>query len=424
MKIAIIGGGISGNMAASLLHQDHDITLFEANDHIGGHTHTHDIEWAGKHYAVDSGFIVFNFRTYPRFTRLLRELDVPIQTSDMGFSVRCERSGLEYSGTGLNGLFAQRRNLLRPAFLRMLRDILRFNREAPALLETDDAGVSLREYLADGGYGREFIDHYLIPMAAAIWSADPGRMQDFPARFLIRFFSNHGLLRIAGQPQWQVIQGGSREYVRRLTAPFADRIRPASVVEAITRLPDHVLVKVHGRAPERFDRIIIATHSDQALRMLTDASPAERAILGAIGYQRNEAILHTDIRVLPRRRAAWAAWNYHILPDTRDRVAVTYNMNILQGLDAPVQFCVTLNNDAAIDPSRIIRTMTYEHPVFTPQAIAAQRGWREINGVNHTWYCGAWWHNGFHEDGVVSACRAVEDFRKHHDEQLPVRRSA
>lgn len=423
MKIAILGAGITGNVAAYELCRDHEITVFEANDYIGGHTHTHDLEWNGRAYAVDSGFIVFNYRTYPEFTRLLGQLGVDVRPSRMSFSVKCERTGLEYSGAGIDALFAQRRNLVRAGFWRMLRDILRFNREAPRLLH-DTSDLSLGDFLAANGYSTEFREHYLIPMAAAIWSADPDEMYRFPARFVLRFFDNHGLLTVADQPQWQVISGGSREYVRRLTRPFADRIRIGAPVEAVIRHPHGVQVKVRGQAPERFDHVFIATHSNQALGMLADASPLEREILGAIRYQPNEAVLHTDAAILPRRRSAWAAWNYHVLPEHRGRVAVTYNMNILQGLDAPVQFCVTLNNSAAIDPARVIRTMTYEHPVFSPQAVAAQQRHDEISGVNRTWYCGAYWGNGFHEDGVVSALRAVGQFRRQGDAQLPVRRTA
>ena len=342
----------------------------------------------------------------------------------MSFSVKCEQSGLEYCGAGLNALFAQRGNLIRPGFWGMLRDILRFNREAPALLDSDDNDISLGDFLAAGAYGRRFIEHYLVPMGAAIWSASPDDMQRFPARFVIRFFDNHGLLSVFDQPQWQVIRGGSREYVRRLVAPFADRIRTGAPVEGIARRGGKVIVRARGHAPETFDHVFIATHSDQALRMLDEPTREERAILGAIPYQRNEAVLHVDANVLPRRRAAWAAWNYHILPEGHGRVAVSYNMNILQGLEAPVQFCVTLNNSAAIDPARVLRTMIYEHPVFTPSAVAAQRRKEEIDGIRNTWYCGAYWRNGFHEDGVVSALDAVDKFRNRIDEQLPVRRSA
>lgn len=423
MKIAIIGTGIAGNVAAYHLQRDHDITVFEANAHVGGHTHTHDIEWDGQHYAVDTGFIVFNYRTYPHFTRLLHELGVAVQPSAMSFSVKCERSGLEYNGDTLNTLFAQRRNLLRPSFYRMLRDILRFNREALQLLELGQADMSLGEFLHQGGYGREFIEQYLVPMGAAIWSADPVLMYRFPAGFFIRFFHNHGLLSVNERPQWYVIQGGSREYVRKLTASFADRIRTHAPVERITRYPTHVMVKVQGQEAERFDQVFLACHSDQALRLLADATPLEREVLGSIPYQVNEAILHTDASVLPTRRLAWAAWNYHILPREEGRVPVTYNMNILQGLDAPVQFCVTLNNSVAIDPDKVLKRITYHHPIFTPEGLTAQQRQQEVNGRNRTYFCGAYWRYGFHEDGVVSALNAINHFQELCHAELSLRRA-
>lgn len=423
MKIAVIGTGISGNVAARHLDRDHEVTVFEANDYVGGHTHTHDVEWAGRHYPVDTGFIVFNEKTYPNFISLLDELGVEARATTMSFSVRDERSGLEYNGHSLNTLFAQRTNLLKPAFLGMIRDILRFNREAPLALAADAPDMGLGEYLARGGYGRMFIDHYIVPMGAAIWSTDPARMQAFPARFFIRFFQNHGLLDIRDRPKWYVIRGGSREYVRPLIYPFRHRVRLNSPVESVRRLPTHVEIKVRHRPAERFDAVFIASHSDQALAMLSDASPLERQVLGAIRYQENEAVLHTDTSLLPRRQRAWAAWNYHMLAEPGERVPVTYNMNILQGLDAPVQFCVTLNNSKAVDPRRVIDRMTYDHPVYTPESVAAQQRQHEINGANRTYFCGAYWRNGFHEDGVVSALNALEHFEEVRNEELYLRRA-
>jgi uncharacterized protein len=424
MKIAIIGTGIAGNVAALNLHEQHDITVFEANDHVGGHSHTHDIEWDGKTYTVDTGFIVFNYKTYPHFTRLLKDMNVAVQPSNMSFSVKCERTGLEYNGNTLNTMFAQRRNIFNPSFYRMIRDILRFNRDAPALLNTDLAELSLGEFLYLNNYGSEFIEQYLVPMGAAIWSADPEQMYAFPAGFFIRFFHNHGLLSVSDRPQWHVIKGGSREYVRKLTAPFAHRIRTQSPVESIVRHADHVSIKVVGEEAEKFDQVFIATHSDQALRMLQDATVTEREILGAIPYQSNEAVLHTDASVLPKRQLAWASWNYHLLHNQQQRVPVTYNMNILQGINAPVQFCVTLNNSAAINPDKILKRINYDHPMFTPQGIAAQQRQHEINGVNRTYFCGAYWRYGFHEDGVVSALNAIEHFREQQHAQLPLRRAS
>lgn len=423
MKIAIIGTGIAGNVAAYHLCREHDISVFEANDYVGGHSHTHAIELAGQHYSVDTGFIVFNYKTYPHFTRLLDELGVDVQPSNMSFSVKCEKTGLEYNGTTLNTLFAQRRNLLRPSFHRMIKDILRFNREATALLEHDTDAINLAEFLYLGAYSREFIEHYLIPMGAAIWSADPVQMYDFPARFFVRFLHNHGMLSVNDRPQWYVIKGGSQAYVQKLIAPFADKIRTRTPIESITRYPGHVSVKPQGLPAEHFDAVFIATHSDQALRMLRDPSAQEQAILGAIPYQDNEAVLHTDHGALPKRRLAWAAWNYHILPQQQGRVALSYNMNILQSIQAPVEFCVTLNNTRAIDPARIIKRLNYSHPVFTPEGVRAQARQYEINGVKRTWYCGAYWRFGFHEDGVVSALDALQHFEEQQHAQLSLRRA-
>jgi len=412
MKIAIIGSGIAGNVAAHHLHREHDITVFEAGGHAGGHTHTHEVEQGGRKFAVDTGFIVFNDWTYPSFIALLEELGVEWQPSHMSFSVRDEASGLEYNGTSLNSLFAQRRNLLRPSFLGMVRDILRFNREAPALLGQPGGELPLGEVLDRGGYGRAFVRHYIVPMGAAIWSTSPEAMLGFPARFFIRFLHNHGMLSVDDRPVWRVIRGGSARYVEKLVAPFRDRIRLRAPVEWIRRLPGQVIVKTRDGAAERFDAAFIACHSDQALRLLADPGQAEREVLGAIPYQENEAVLHTDARLLPRRRLAWAAWNYHVLPEARQRIALTYNMNILQGLDAPEPFLVTLNRSDAVDPAKVLRRITYHHPLFTPSGVAAQARQAELNRGRRTYYCGAYWRNGFHEDGVVSALAALAHFKQ------------
>jgi predicted NAD/FAD-binding protein len=412
MKVAVIGTGIAGNVAAYHLSRGHDITVYESDRHVGGHTHTHAVEQAGCVYNVDTGFIVYNDWTYPNFIRLLDELGVASQPSAMSFSVRDESTGLEYNGSSLNRLFSQRRNLLRPRFWGMIRDILRFNREAPELLQQSGNEISLGEYLAANGYAREFIEHYIVPMGAAIWSTDPDSMQRFPARFFVRFFHSHGMLSINDRPQWRVVRGGSARYVEQITAPFRDRIRLDTPVEWVRRLPGQVLVKARGLEVERFDAVFLACHSDQALRLLADASAPERAVLGAIPYQRNEAVLHTDTRLLPRRRLAWAAWNYHVPAERRGRVALTYNMNILQSLDAPSPFLVTLNYSDAIDPTKVIARIDYDHPLFTPQGVAAQARQHEINGPLNTYFCGAYWRNGFHEDGVVSALHALEHFSK------------
>lgn len=425
MKIAVIGTGIAGNVAAWHLCREHHITVFEAGAHVGGHTHTHSIDDNGRPLEIDTGFIVFNDWTYPNFIALLDELGVSSQPSEMSFGVKCERTGLEYKGHTLNTLFAQRRNLLRPSFHRMLRDIVRFNREARNLLDADDDTLSLGDYLRDNHYSTAFTDYYIIPMGAAIWSAEPRRMLSFPATCFARFFANHGLLNIKNRPQWRVIRGGSRSYVDKLSAPFRQQIRLDTPVTGITRHATHVEVSSARHGTERFDQVFIAAHSDQALAMLRDASPLERAVLGAIPYQRNDVVLHTDTSLLPRRRLAWSAWNYHRLAGDNAAVAVTYNMNLLQGLPTQQTFLVTLNNSAAIDPDKIIKHLSYDHPVFTPDGIAAQKRQADINGVNRSYFCGAYWRYGFHEDGVVSALNALAHFREQNGEQqLPLRRAS
>ena len=424
MKIAVIGSGIAGNVAARRLRAAHDVTVFEAASHVGGHTHTHAVEHEGRRVTVDTGFIVFNERNYPNFTALLRELGVASQASEMSFSVQCPGSGLEYAGTTLNSLFAQRSNALRPSFWRMIRDILRFNREAPALLEDTAPDVSLDEYLRGNRYSQAFVHHYILPMGAAIWSAGTRTLREFPARFFVRFFQNHGLLTVNDRPQWRTIQGGSARYVEKLTAPFRDRIRLDAPVESVRRLPGGVLVKSRGADAERYDRVFLACHGDQALRLLADATAAEREVLGAIRYQRNDVVLHTDTRVLPRRRLAWAAWNYHVRDQGSERVAVTYDMNRLQRLGTRTPLLVTLNETEAIDPSSILLRTSYDHPVFSRQAVAAQARHAEINGHDRAYFCGAYWRHGFHEDGVVSALNALDHFRERELEQRPLHRSA
>ena len=423
MKIAVIGTGIAGNVAAYKLSQHHDVTVYEANDYIGGHTNTHDVTVRGRTYAIDTGFIVYNYRTYPEFTRLLEELNVDVQATNMSFSVKHELTGLEYNGNTINSLFAQRRNLFRPSFLSMVKDILRFNREAVQSLENEDAELPLGEYLAKYRYGEAFKNHYIIPMGAAIWSTDAQLMQTFPARFFIRFFHNHGLLSVNDRPTWYVIKGGSRNYLDPLISAFKQNIRLNAPVRRIRRFPDRVEIESAVYGVEQYDAVFIATHTNEALRMLEAATAAETAVLGAIPYQRNEAVLHTDTTLLPRRRLAWAAWNYHILKQQRERVALTYNMNILQGIEAPVTFNVTLNNTEAIAENSILKKVEYEHPLFTPESVRAQARHAEINGTQRTWYCGAYWRNGFHEDGVVSALRAVEHFNEMMYEELYLRRA-
>ncbi|NUP97247.1 MAG: FAD-dependent oxidoreductase [Planctomycetaceae bacterium] len=411
MRVAIIGSGISGLVAAHHLAREHEIELYEAGAHVGGHTHTHQLELGGREVAVDTGFIVFNRKTYPNFCRLLDELGVASKESDMSFSVREEATGIEWNGRNLDSVYAQRSNVLRPSFHRMVLDILRFNREAPELLENGDE-IPLGEYLRSRRYSESFQRLYILPMGAAIWSASPEEMLAFPARFFVRFFHNHGFLQVEGRPMWRVVEGGSARYVEALIRPFRERVHVRTPVRSVRRRPDHVEVELARGVVERFDEVVIATHSDTALALLADPTPSERSVLGAIRYQENDAVLHTDEHLLPKRRKVWASWNYHLLDagsrEHAHRATLTYWMNRLQGLELPEQLCVTLNHTAAIDPSKIVRRMTYHHPHFDLAAVAAQRRWHEVNGQCRTWFAGAYWRYGFHEDGVLSGLRVVE----------------
>lgn len=415
-KIAVIGAGISGNVAARILSARHEVHLFEATEQLGGHTHTVQFERFGNHYAVDTGFMVFNDRTYPNFLRLLDFLDVPFRASDMSFSVRCERSGLEYSGSSLNGLFAQRKNLLRPSYFRMLADIQRFNRAALALARRGDSQQTLASFLHQGRYGENFIERYLRPMIAAIWSACPRGADDIPAVFLARFFANHGLLQLRDRPQWRTIEGGAHRYVEKLLGPLRNRVYPGTPIDSLQRTVDRVVVKPRGEEAQEFDQVVVATHPDQALRMLQDATPMERDVLGSFSYQENVAVLHTDDALLPKLRRAWASWNYHVphaskIGDSQSgRATLTYNLNRLQGHTSPEPICVTLNPWQSIDPHRIIREISFRHPIFAQRSIAAQQRHSEVNGVCRTFFCGAYWRNGFHEDGVWSALAVTKEF--------------
>jgi predicted NAD/FAD-binding protein len=411
MRIAIVGAGIAGNAAAYKLRAEHDVTVFEAADYLGGHTHTVEVEHDGVDYAVDTGFIVFNDRTYPSFTALLEELGVESQPTSMSFSVSSELTGLEYNGTSLAALFAQRRNIFRPSFYRMLADIVRFGSDAHGFLATNNDTATLADFLAANRYSRELVESYVVPMTAAIWSAPPGGVGAMPARFLLRFFANHGMLSIDDRPQWRTIRGGSARYVDKLVTGHRQRIRTRCAVTAVTRQPQGVVVHTPAAGPEAFDALFLACHSDQALALLTDASPLEREVLGAIRYQTNDAVLHTDERLLPRCRRAWASWNYRVVGGADGAPPlVTYHMNTLQRLTAPVEFCVTLNDAGRVAPERVLGRYRYEHPLFDAAAIAAQARHAEIDGARNTYFCGAYWRNGFHEDGVVSALAAVEHF--------------
>lgn len=414
MRIAIIGSGIAGNVAAYHLNREHDITVFEADDYVGGHSNTVEMQSEIGPVFLDTGFMVFNDRTYPNFLHLMDELDVDARESEMSFSVQCKKTGLEYNGSNLNGLFAQRLNLLRPSFYRMIRDILRFNREALPFLEKQNSDMSLGDYLDQGGYSTQFAEQYLIPMGAAIWSAEPEMMRRMPAKFFIRFFDNHGLLSLENRPQWKVIKGGSQTYVRKLIAGHENRIRLSCPVQSVTRTADEVLIKTPHCEPESFDYVFFACHSDQALEMIDTPTGTEREILGAIPYQNNEVVLHSDNSLMPRRRAAWASWNYHVPVGGDGRAALTYHLNRLHSLKCKRQFFVTLNSGEEIRPELVIKRYNYTHPVFTLDGVDAQARQKELNGQNRSFFCGAYWRNGFHEDGVVSALAALEHFQQVH----------
>ncbi len=410
MKVAVVGAGISGLVVAHLLHDAHDLTVFEANGHAGGHTNTIRVDTPNETHQVDTGFIVFNDRNYPNFERLLRRLDVAWQPSTMSFSVSDGVGDFEYSSASPNGLFANRMHLLTPSFHRMIADLARFNRAARELLDDRAPDVTLGEWLRQHRFSPRFIERLIVPQVSAVWSAAPRQMWSFPARFLAEFFDNHGMLSFGGRPRWRTVRGGSARYVEALTRPFLGRLRLDAPVQAVTRHDDHVLVKPHGGDSERFDEVVLATHSDQALALLADASDREHEILGAIPYQANEAVLHTDARMLPRRRRAWASWNYHLLPEPKSVATVTYHMNRLQSLRAEHELCVTLNRSEEIDPNLVIKKISYAHPVYTEDGVKAQARVGEIDGRNRTHFCGAYWGWGFHEDGVVSALRVGERF--------------
>ena len=425
MKIAIVGTGVSGLVAAHELSPHHDVTVFEADARVGGHANTVDVRVDGHEHAVDTGFIVYNEANYPGFIRLLDQLDVPTRPTDMSFGVSVARTGLEYRGSNLNTLFAQRSNALRPGFLRMLGDIVRFNRAARRLVQHEtrwggadrlptrstngDDDISIADFLRRGRYSDAFVTQFLVPFGAAIWSADPETFTGFPMRSYARFMDNHGLLGLARRPQWRTVCGGSRTYVDALIRPLSDRILLNTPVTKIIQRDEDDESRVElvtSIGTHEFDRVVIAAHSDQALRMLGDASADEQAILGSIGYQPNRATLHTDDRMLPRSPLARASWNYWVAPDEQ-RATVTYWMNLLQGIDSKRPLLLTLNRADAIDPEQVLAEFDYDHPVFDAGALRAQRRRHEIQGVRGRYFVGAYWGYGFHEDGVQSALEVV-----------------
>lgn len=411
-RIAIVGSGISGMTTAYLLSRKHDLVVYEANDYFGGHSHTVQVKDHGTSHGVDTGFIVYNTRTYPNFCRLLDQLGVATQASDMSFSFRHDAANLEYGVPGLGKLLAQKRNLVRPGFWRMIREVMRFYREAPLLLEAADADVNLdlQSYLDRGGYSRDFQDDHLFPMAESIWSGSRQQMGAFPARAFLRFFQNHGLLSLKDRPVWRTITGGSVNYVEKITAPYRDRIRLSCPVTMIKRDAEGVEITAGGAEPERFDKVVLACHADQALAMLGDATDQERDIVGSFPYAENDVALHSDTTIMPRRKTAWASWNYHRQDDTSRPAALTYDMNRLQNLATPERYLVTLNRTEDLDQGRIHGRYTYAHPQYNVRGMANQPRHDELNGLNHTYWCGAYWGYGFHEDGVKSALRVARHF--------------
>ena len=412
MKIAIIGSGISGNTLAYHLNPYHQITLFESNSRIGGHSHTHEVELFSNKFHVDTGFIVFNKKTYPHFLNLLHELKVPYENSAMSFSVKDSQEDFEYNGTNLNTLFAQRKNLISPIFYKMIKEILRFNKSSTLLLNSNEE-ISLGEYLDQEAYSDFFKKYYILPMGSAIWSSNYKTMMEFPAKFFIRFFDNHGMLNVNDRPQWLTISGGSVNYVQKLIASFASKIKLNEKIQSIDRKSDHVAIQFHDRA-EKFDWVFFACHSDEALKLIKSPTQDEKNTLRAIPYADNEVILHYDESFMPKRKLAWAAWNYHINQNIHSPVSLTYNMNILQNLVTTVPILVTLNPQEKINNKKIIKKLSYAHPQYSLQSIGAQSNYHLISGINRTSFAGAYWGNGFHEDGVKSALDAIQQFNDLH----------
>lgn len=410
MKIAIIGTGISGLTAAYLLKDLHEIEVFEKDERVGGHTATKHVNVDGRGYAIDTGFIVYNDWTYPNFIRLMDKLGISSQPTTMGFSVTANAGRYEYSGENVNTLFAQRRNLMNVKHWGMLRDIMRFNKQAIADLDSGvvDGEMTLGEYLKRNNYGQQFIDYYLIPMGCAIWSSSTDMMMAFPLLFFVRFFKNHGLLSVSDRPQWRVLQGGSSSYLPAITAGLEQSIYVNSEIKQVLRVDDKAHLHFSDGHVKVFDEVVFACHSDQALALLGDADSTEQDVLGAIEYKSNDVVLHTDENLLPKNQKTWSSWNYLLSATRQDQAVLTYNMNILQGIDAPKTFCVTLNASERIAKDKILGQYSYSHPVFTQQAIVAQQRWSEINGANNTWFCGAYWANGFHEDGCASGIRVAK----------------
>ncbi|MEE4303964.1 MAG: FAD-dependent oxidoreductase [Wenzhouxiangella sp.] len=412
MKIAIVGGGVSGLYAAWHLSNRHEVTVFEAADRLGGHADTQIVDDEGVERNIDTGFIVFNRRHYPLLTAWFESLGVSSSRTDMSFGVSDTGSGMEYNASTLGRLYCQRRNLLSPRFHGMVLDIARFYRRAPSLLAELDERITLGEWLEHSGLGEMFASRHMLPMASALWSAPMGDVKQFPMKHLLAFMDNHAMLTLGERPAWETVHGGSRQYVESARR-CAARFEIATPVRGVERTDEGVVVRT-PRDEARFDAIVLACHSDQALELLADASPVERCVLSAVPYQPNEAVLHTDVSVLPSRPAARAAWNVRIDGEEGRRCRVSYYMNLLQNIESRQHFVVSLNQTELIDPARVLVRRNYAHPVFTPEAVTAQSRWGDINGLRRTWFCGAWWGWGFHEDGARSARRVIDDIEARH----------
>lgn len=411
-NIAIIGSGISGLTTAYLLSKKHQVTVFEKAEKIGGHTATVDVEVGGKPYAIDTGFIVFNDKTYPNYLKLLAEIGVDRQETEMSFSVHNSQTGLEYNGHNLDSLFAQRRNIFRPSFWLLIKEIVRFNKLCKQAYQDCHypERYSLGDFLIENAFSRYFCEHYILPMGAAIWSSSLDQMEEFQFKFFVQFFYNHGLLNITDRPQWYVIPGGSRNYLAPLTQSFEGNIHLNSEIKSVKRIEQQIEITWADGQSKTFDEVVFACHSDQALALLADATGDEKSILSAMPYSANEVVLHTDASLLPKRKKAWASWNYQLSPNRAKPASVTYNMNILQGIESDETFCVTLNQSEAIDKNKVLRSFVYHHPVFSVDSLAAQLQRGTICGQNHTHFTGAYWYNGFHEDGVRSAVDVAARF--------------
>ena len=401
MKIAVIGSGIAGMGCAYLLSRQHQVVLFEKESRLGGHTHTHAVRQGNQDYRIDTGFIVFNPDNYPLLSKLFGELNVATQKTEMGFSVQNAATGLEYNATNLNAMFCQRRNLVSPKFIRMTTDILRFYRECPALLALPDDGPTLGEYLKTNNYSQLFIDDHIVPMACALWSSPSDTIAEFPAKYLVQFMHNHRMLQVNERPQWRVVEGGSSTYIRALEKVWNVDVRLNSKLQGVARDPLGARIKT-ADGEEHFDQVVFACHSDQALALLSDANPLEQEILGDLPYQENETVLHTDASILPKNKKAWAAWNAYMPASKTEACTVSYCMNILQSVASPEPFIVSLNRTADIAPDKILAKMRYQHPMYTHASVQAKTRRHEINGKNNTWFAGAYWGFGFHEDGLRS----------------------